>query len=118
MDVHFVDKQNLDRIVCALKKLSRQHGLTILAISSFNRENYNLEVSMNAFKESGGIDYSADVLLGLQARGAGRPGFSIDEEKRKDPRELELKILKNRFAALGRTIPFRYYPAFSYFEEG
>ena len=41
---------------------------------------------MNAFKESGGIDYSADVLLGLQARGAGRPGFQIDEEKRKDPR--------------------------------
>lgn len=118
VDVHFTDKQNLDRIVCALKKLSRQYGLTILAISSFNRENYNLEVSMNAFKESGGIDYSADVLLGLQARGAGRPGFSIDEEKRKDPRELELKILKNRFAALGRPIPFRYYPAFSYFEEG
>ena len=118
VDVHFTDKQNLDRVVCPLKKLSRQHGLTILAISSFNRENYNLEVSMNAFKESGGIDYSADVLLGLQARGAGRPGFSVDEEKRKDPRELELKILKNRSAALGRPLPFRYYPAFSYFEEG
>ena len=117
VDVHFTDKQNLDRIVCALKKLSRQHRLTILAISSFNRENYNLEVSMNAFKESGGIDYSADVLLGLQARGAGRPGFSIDEEKRKDPRELELKILKNRSAAQGQSIPFRCYPAFSYFEE-
>ena len=85
MDVHFTDKQNLDRIVCALKKLSRQHSLTILAISSFNRENYNLEVSMNAFK---------------------------------DPRELELKILKNRSAALGQPIPFRCDPAFSYFEEG
>ena len=118
VDVHFTDKQNLDRIVCALKKLSRQRGLTIFAISSFNRENYNLEVSMNAFKESGGIDYSADVLMGLQARGAGRPGFNIDEEKRKDPRELELKILKNRSAALGQPIPLRYYPAFSCFEEG
>lgn len=118
VDVHFTDKQNLDRIVCALKKLSRQYELTIFAISSFNRENYNLEVSMNAFKESGGIDYSADVLLGLQARGAGKPGFNIDEEKRKDPRELELKILKNRSAALGQPIPFRYYPAFSCFEEG
>ena len=41
----------------------------------------------------------------------------IDEEKRKDPRELELKILKNRSAALGAPIPFRYYPAFSCFEE-
>ena len=118
VDVHFTDKQNLDRLVCALKKLSRQYELTIFAISSFNRENYNLEVSMNAFKESGGIDYSADVLLGLQARGAGRQGFNIDEEKRKDPRELELKILKNRSAALGQPIPLRYYPAFSCFLEG
>ena len=118
VDVHFTDKQNLDRIVCGLKKLSRAHGLTILAISSFNRENYNLEVSMSAFKESGGIDYSADVLLGLQARGAGSRSFNLDEEKRKDPRELELKILKNRSAALGNPIPFRYYPAFSFFQEG
>lgn len=117
-DVHFTDKQNLDRAVCALKKLSREQGLTILAVSSFNRENYNVEATMAAFKESGGIDYSADVLLGLQARGAGSRSFSIDEEKRKDPRELELKILKNRSAALGEPIPFRYYPAFSCFEEG
>ena len=42
----------------------------------------------------------------------------IDEEKRKDPRELELKILKNRSAALGAPIPLRYYPAFSCFVEG
>lgn len=117
-DVHFTDKQNLDRAVCALKKLSREQGLTVLAISSFNRENYNVEATMAAFKESGGIDYSADVLLGLQARGAGERSFNLDEEKRKDPRELELKILKNRSAALGQPVPFRYYPAFSCFEEG
>lgn len=118
MDVHFTDKQNLDRAVCALKKLSREQELTVLAISSFNRENYNVEATMSAFKESGGIDYSADVLLGLQARGAGSRSFNLDEEKRKDPRELELKILKNRTAALGEPVPFRYYPAFSCFEEG
>ena len=39
----------------------------------------------------------------------------IDEEKRKDPRELELKILKNRSGGLGAAIPYRYYPAFSCF---
>ena len=118
VDVHFTDKQNLDRVVCALKKLSRTYSLTILAISSFNRENYNVEATMSAFKESGGIDYSADVLLGLQARGAGSRSFNIEEEKRKDPRELELKILKNRTGALGQPVPFRYYPAFSCFQEG
>lgn len=117
VDVHFTDKQNLDRIVCSLKKLSREQELTILAISSFNRENYNMEVSMSAFKESGGIDYSADVLIGLQAKGAGKPGFNIDEAKRADPRELELRILKNRSAAIPQPIPYRYYPAYSCFEE-
>ena len=72
---------------------------------------------MNAFKESGGIDYSSDVLIGLQARGAGKPGFNIDDEKRKDPRELELRILKNRTAAIPQPLEYRYYPAFSHFEE-
>ena len=43
---------------------------------------------MSAFKESGGIDYSADVLIGLQAKGAGKPSFNIDEAKRADPREI------------------------------
>lgn len=117
IDVHFTDKQNIDRIVTGLKKLSRTYELTIIAISSFNRENYNLEASMIAFKESGGIDYSADVLIGLQARGAGTRGFNLETEKKKDPRELELKILKNRTAALGDPLPMRFYPAFSYFEE-
>lgn len=117
-DVHFTDKQNLDRAVCGLKKLSRSRGLAVVAISSFNRENYNASATMAAFKESGGIDYSADVLLGLQARGAGSRDFNLEEEKKKDPRELELKILKNRSAALGEPSPLRYYPAFSCFEEG
>ena len=114
---YFTDKQHLDRSVSVLKQLSRELDLTIVAVSSFNRENYNLPVSMSAFKESGGIDYSADVLLGLQLRGAGRPGFDVDREKRKDPRELELKILKNRSGPLGAPVPFRYYPAYSYFQE-
>lgn len=116
MDVHFTDKQNLDRIVCSLKKLSREQELTILAIS-FNRENHNMEVSMSAFKESGGIDYSADVLIGLQAKGAGKPDFNIDEAKRANPREIGLRILKNRSAAIPPPLPYRYYPAYSCFEE-
>ena len=116
VDVHFTDKQNTDRAVCALKKLSRSHEAVILAISSFNRENYNTPATMASFKESGGIDYSADVLLGLQAKGAGSRGFDLESEKQKDPRELELKILKNRTAALGGPIPLRYYPAYSCFQ--
>ena len=42
---------------------------------------------------------------------------NIDEAKRADPREIELRILKNRSAAIPQPIPYRYYPAYSCFEE-
>lgn len=117
-DTRYTDKQNVDKLICGLKKLSRTHGLTLLAVSSFNREHYGQQATMAAFKESGGIDYSADVLLGLQARGAGRPGFDLEAEKRRDPRELEVRILKNRTGPLGAPAPLRFYPAYSYFTDG
>lgn len=114
-NVHFTDKQNTDRAVCALKKLSRTHEATILAISSFNREHYNAPATMASFKESGGIDYSADVLMGLQVKGAGTRAVELEKEQRRDPRELEVKILKNRTAGLSEAVPLRYYPAYSCF---
>ena len=60
------DKQCVDRNVTELKLISRDFRVPILVISSFNRENYNSSVSMQSFKESGAIEYSADVLIGLQ----------------------------------------------------
>ena len=82
VDVYFTDKQNTDRVVTVPKTLSRAHEATAQAISSFNQENYNTTSSMASFNESGGIAYSADVLLGLQARGAGN-GFDLETEKLK-----------------------------------
>jgi len=38
-------------------------------------------------------------------------------EKQKYPREIELVILKNRSAAVGDKIKFKYYPMFNYFIE-
>ena len=68
---------------------------------------------MEAFKESGAIEYSSDVLMGLQVKNAGDP----EEEKKKNPRELELVILKNRNGKTGDEIAYKYYPLFNYFEE-
>jgi len=62
-DIRGTDKQNTDRSVLELKRLSRDYKMPVIAISSFNRENYKTEVSMLAFKESGAIEYSSDVLL-------------------------------------------------------
>ena len=72
---------------------------------------------MESFKESGAIEYSSDVLIGLQIEGAGGKDFDVNEAKNKDPRKIELVILKNRSAATGGKIAFEYYPMFNYFRE-
>lgn len=111
------DKQNTDKSVLELKRISRDYKLPVIGISSFNRENYKLEVSMQAFKESGAIEYSSDVLIGLQLYGVGNSGFNVDEARKKSPRQVELRILKNRNGKVGGKIRLDYYAPFNYFVE-
>lgn len=111
------DKQNTDKAVMELKRISRDFKTPVIGISSFNRANYREAVTMEAFKESGAIEYSSDVLIGLQLKGAGKKDFDANEAKKKSPREIELVILKNRNGSTGDKLGFRYYPLFNYFEE-
>ena len=111
------DKQNTDKAVMELKRISRDFKTPVIGISSFNRDNYNNAVSMQAFKESGAIEYSSDVLIGLQLKGAGDKDFDPTEAKKKNPREVELVILKNRNGQTGAKVPFEFYPMFNYFVE-
>ena len=110
------DKQNTDKAVMELKRISRDFKTPVIGISSFNRDNYNNAVSMQAFKESGAIEYSSDILIGLQLKGAGEKNFDANEAKKKSPREIELIILKNRNGRTGEKLGYRYYPLFNYFE--
>lgn len=112
------DKQNTDKAVMELKRVSRDYKASVIGISSFNRANYREAVTMEAFKESGAIEYSSDVLLGLQLKGAGEKDFNAADGKRKNPREIELVILKNRNGPAGVKVAFEYYPLFNYFKEG
>lgn len=111
------DKQNTDKAVMELKRISRDYKTPVIGISSFNRANYKEAVTMEAFKESGAIEYSSDVLIGLQLKGAGKKDFDANEAKKKSPREIELVILKNRNGSTGDKLGYRYYPLFNYFEE-
>lgn len=111
------DKQNTDKAVMELKRISRDYKIPVIGISSFNRQSYKDTVTMEAFKESGAIEYSSDVLIGLQLEGVGEKGFDVDEEKRRDPRRVQLKILKNRNGRSGDTVTYDYYPRFNYFKE-
>jgi replicative DNA helicase len=116
-DVRATDKQNTDKAVLELKRLSRDYKLPVIGISSFNRENYDTGASMKAFKESGSIEYSCDVLFGLQLEGMDEKGFDVNAAKQNDPRRIELVVLKNRNGATGGKVRFSYYPRFNLYME-
>lgn len=104
---HSTDKQIIDKSVLELKRLSRDYKIPVVAISSFNRDNYKNEVNTAAFKESDAIEYSSDVLLGLQLKGTGEKGFDEKDAKSRYPREIELVVLKNRNGATSKRVEYK-----------
>lgn len=126
-DMRATDKQNTDRAVLELKRISRDFNTPVFAISSFNRDNYKDVVNMASFKESGAIEYSCDVLMGLQLKGVEEILQSksktlisdIEALKDKNPREIVLKILKNRNGQLTNKNPISmdFYARYNDFEE-
>lgn len=123
-DYRMTDKQATDRNIVEMKRISRDYKIPVIGISSYNRENYrkgsdsNGAVTLEAFKESGALEYTSDVAIGLQFYGAGDKDFDLTEAKKEDPRKIELVILKNRNGKSWGKVPFTYYPLFNTFEEG
>ena len=133
-DPHASDKQNTDNAVFELKEISRDFKIPVIAISSFNRENYYAPVTMAAFKESGAIEYSADILMGLQYSDINRDFDDAEsdakkkkrfaeiqkaaegKQARKEPVHVELKCLKNRNGNKF-TLQFLFVAAFNHYEE-
>lgn len=104
------DKQAVDQNITALKRLSADFHVPVMAISNLNRENYDKDITMKAFKESGGIEYSTDVLLGMQftAMRENKDNIDLDDLKEANPRKVQIKILKNRNGQAGGQINFDY----------
>ena len=125
-DVRSSDKQNTDKAVLELKRISRDFRTPVIAVSSFNRDSYVSAVNMAAFKESGAIEYGSDVLMALQPSGlqTGQTDKvkthnqgTMDKHKASDNRKLEMVILKNRNGRSGVKVNFTYRPLFNYFED-
>lgn len=132
-DFRATDKQNTDKAVLELKRISRDFNISVLCISSLNRESYTEPISMKAFKESGAIEYGSDVLLGLQYNGMDYDESENDKSRLKRIRtmikdceryaakgggiDIQLKVLKNRNGKKGNSINFVFYPMFNYFKE-
>ena len=129
-DPRYTDKQNTDKAVLELKRLARDLKTPVIGISSFNRDNYKEPVNLASFKESGAIEYSADVLIGLQLLGMDYQEGESDKARANRIKELtdeaiaagkagrsqtiQVKILKNRNGSKGQAI-LDFYPKYNYF---
>jgi len=122
-------KETVDATVSSLKRLSRELGLTVIAISSVNRSNYLSPIDFESLKESGGIEFTADVVWGLQFQCLNEDVFDkekaikqkrarIKAAKAETPRRIELCCLKNRYGIASYSAYFQYTPQFDLFEEG
>ena len=116
-------KLSIDNSVRKLKKFQRDTNATFIVISSFNRNNYMQPVSFESFKESGNIEYSADVVWALQlnvinsiknSSNIANTRNIIEEAKQKKPRHIHLKCLKNRQGS-NYDCFFHYFAAHDFF---
>lgn len=114
-------KETIDRTVTELKRISRELDLTVFVISSVNRANYMTPIDFESLKESGGIEYTADVVWGLQLQCLHEQLFEsankitekrdrIRNAKAERPRKIELSCLKNRYGISNFSSLFSYYP--------
>ena len=119
-------KDVVDYNVRALKKLQTEYDLVVIVISSLNRQNYLTPIDFSSFKESGGIEYTYDVMWGLQLNIMNNELFdkeaklkakreAIKEAKIANPRDIELVYLKNRYGVSSYSCRFKYYAKYDYF---
>lgn len=120
-------QERMDSIVTALKVLQKENDLVIVVISSLNRQNYLSPVDFESFKESGGIEYTADVVWGLQLqimrsqdmfekeKDIIKKRKAIIAAKKEIPRKVELSCLKNRYGISSYYVAFQYDPRYDLF---
>lgn len=119
-------KDLVDMHVRRLKQIQSDNRLVMIVISSLNRQNYLTQIDYESFKESGGIEYTADVIWGLQLTVLHDEVFDkqaqINEKRKKvkeakaaNPRKIELVCLKNRFGISSYRCVFNYYPQYDWF---
>lgn len=133
-DEHMTDKQAVDDNVTALRQFARDLKTPVWCVATLNRESYSGPIEFESFKESGAVEYGADVLLGLQPQGIAeavaeaknstdkrlKGNAYVDKAKRANPRAVEVTVLKNRNGETtgnAKGIPFSYYPRTNLFIE-
>lgn len=107
----------LDRIATELKRMSRAAQAPVFVLSSTNRDSYkgtgganSSDSGLASGRGSGAIEFSADVLmLGAWLKAVTGDGkYSEFEERGKDPRDVAIRVIKNRAGHCGQ-VEFKYH---------
>ena len=72
---------------------------------------------MASFKDSGSIEYSCDVVIAMDLCGAGEKDFDEATGKAQVPREILVRILKQKYGKVGDELPFLYDARYNFFED-
>ena len=120
-------KTSLDQGIHKLKQFQEENDLTVLAISSMSRTGYFEEIALSHAKETGALEYTCDVVIGLQLcakhdyfKNENSTPKKMTEAERKahiahakaeSPRKIEAVYLKDRCGSVGSVARFDYYSA-------
>jgi len=113
-------KDRVDFVCSELRRLARDLDSPVIAISSENREAYkgNARPTLAAFKESGGVEYSADVGAAFWTDPEGTKAFQANATKDRPDhcRAVSLFVMKNRNGELAE-IKMVFHPDLALFRE-
>jgi replicative DNA helicase len=115
-------RERIDMILTDLRRLARGLKSPVLVISSMNRAAYKktgtkgiLRPTMTALKESGGIEFTADVVICLWRDKEESKRLTKDLHLTTD--RIEALILKNRNGEQNKRVPLNFTKALSMFNE-
>lgn len=123
--------ETVKQTIFALKEYAAAYDTIAIAISATNRESYsNGKITISSGRDSSGIEYTGDYILGLNYFECELPPYVTDEDGKrrpnpkyvspddpramaqllnKDVRPMILRVLKGRFIAPGRDATLKFY---------
>lgn len=106
---------NISDNINILMNIANTYKLPIIVISSISRSYYNQELTLAALKETGQIEYSSEIVIGLQYKDVSKADFDFKKAMNRPLREMELVILKNKLGSAGNKIRLDFIPKFNIF---
>lgn len=113
---HRDPRNRVDAVVSDLRRLARDLEAAVVAVSAVGRTSYE-RPGMAAFKESGGVEYGADLGAGMwRAKDAPKGETTFKGMTGRQWKRVGLDVVKNRNGEKAR-IEFDFFPQVSAFVE-